>query len=355
MCKVNTIRETIRTTRLYASPSLKSEYGPELWADKRKAAFGRLRLVNDPAAQSVDSFHMELVEMDPASFSDGLLCLSDMLDEMLEYMQSSSRDDDAAEEFAYRLDRMTAERDELAEERDKLVKERDALESELLDIASTYFRYSFLDSSLMSDLAAAHNEIKDLRKIIWKEAPDRRYLADLAQLQDQLRNCRYDRAIAWQKFHSTKKRPHVAKAADFDLLQELFDAHDEIASLRARLADSLPPDLAALAKERDALTVERDALAAERDALAAKLSALESSAAPAASEPAAQTDEEIASRVKTAAEQLPGVAVTVKGGCYVWISGATKPVAGQLKALGCRWSPKRSAWYWSPACKRVSA
>ena len=27
MCKVNTIRETIRTTCLYASPALKSEYG----------------------------------------------------------------------------------------------------------------------------------------------------------------------------------------------------------------------------------------------------------------------------------------------------------------------------------------
>lgn len=248
MCKVNTIRETIRTTRLYASPSLKSEYGPELWADKRKAAFGRLRLVNDPAAQSVDSFHMELVEMDPASFSDGLLCLSDMLDEMLEYMQSSSRDDDAAEEFAYRLDRMTAERDELA--------------AELARVKS----------------AAGHDDGIDYKRL-------------------------YDGAC-----------------------------------------------MALDAAQKESLELQ-----AERNALAAKLSALESSAAPAASEPAAQTDEEIASRVKTAAEQLPGVAVTVKGGCYVWISGATKPVAGQLKALGCRWSPKRSAWYWSPSCKRVSA
>ena len=248
MCKVNTIRETIRTTRLYASPSLKSEYGPELWADKRKAAFGRLRLVNDPAAQSVDSFHMELVEMDPSSFTDGLLCLSDMLDEMLEYMQSSSRDDDAAEEFAYRLDRMTAERDELA--------------------------------------------------------------AELARVK----------AAAGQSDGIDYKRLYDGACMALDAAQK----------------ESLE-------------------LQAERDALSAKLSALKSSAAPAAAEPAAPTDEEIAAHVKTAAEQLPGVAVTVKGGCYVWVSGETKPVAGQLKALGCRWSPKRSAWYWSPSCKRVSA
>lgn len=251
MCKVNTIRETIRTTRLYASPALKSEYGPELWADKRKAAFGRLRLVNDPAALPVDSFHMELVEMDPSSFTDGLLCLSDMLDEMLEYMQSSSRDDDAAEEFAYRLDRMTAERDELAEELARV------------------------------KTAAGHDDGIDYKRL-------------------------YDGAC-----------------------------------------------MALDASQKEA----RD-LQADRDALAAKLAALEASAATvraSSAEPAAPTDEEIAAHVKTAAEQLPGVAVTVKGGCYVWVSGETKPVAGQLKALGCRWSPKRSAWYWSPSCKRVSA
>ena len=244
MCKVNTIRETIRTTRLYASPALKSEYGPELWADKRKAAFGRLRLVNDPAALPVDTFHMELVEMDPSSFTDGLLCLSDMLDEMLEYMQSSSRDDDAAQEFAYRLDRMTAERDELA--------------AELARVQS---------------------------------APS----ADTAALREEIANLKNDRENAW---------------AAADRYRKQYEA------LAVRLTASKPS---------------------------------------AAAEPAAPTDEEIAAHVKTAAEQLPGVAVTVKGGCYVWVSGETKPVAGQLKALGCRWSPKRSAWYWSPACKRVSA
>ena len=245
MCKVNTIRETIRTTRLYASPALKSEYGPELWADKRKAAFGRLRLVNDPAALPVDSFHMELVEMDPSSFTDGLLCLSDMLDEMLEYMQSSSRDDDAAEEFAYRLDRMTAERDELAEE-----------------------------------LARVQSNPS----------------ADVAALREEIANLKNDRENAWAATDRYRK---------------------------------------------------------QYEALAARLTASEPSAT--AEQPAAPTDEEIAAHVKTAAEQLPGVAVTVKGGCYVWVSGETKPVAGQLKALGCRWSPKRSAWYWSPSCKRVSA
>ena len=126
----DTIRETIRTTRVYASPSLKSEYGPELWADKRKQAFGRLRLVNDSTAIPVDTFHAELCEMDPASFDDGLICLSDMLDEMIDYMTRTAKDDSDAAEFSYRLDRMTAERDALRKEVEELRRDKEIFQSE---------------------------------------------------------------------------------------------------------------------------------------------------------------------------------------------------------------------------------
>ena len=126
----DTIRETIRTTRVYASPSLKSEYGPELWADKRKQAFGRLRLVNDSSAMPIDSFHAELCEMDPASFDDGLFTLSDMLDEMIDYMTRTAKDDSDAAEFSYRLDRMTAERDALRKEVEELRRDKEIFQSE---------------------------------------------------------------------------------------------------------------------------------------------------------------------------------------------------------------------------------
>lgn len=126
----DTIRETIRTTRVYASPSLKSEYGPELWADKRKQAFGRLRLVNDSTALPLDTFHAELCEMDPASFDDGLICLSDMLDEMIDYMTRTAKDDSDAAEFSYRLDRMTAERDALRKEVEELRRDKEIFQSE---------------------------------------------------------------------------------------------------------------------------------------------------------------------------------------------------------------------------------
>ena len=42
--------------------------------------------------------------------------------------------------------------------------------------------------------------------------------------------------------------------------------------------------------------------------------------------------------------------VTVEeSGSWLWISGDTRPHKEELKALGCRWSKKRSAWYWKPA------
>lgn len=35
-------------------------------------------------------------------------------------------------------------------------------------------------------------------------------------------------------------------------------------------------------------------------------------------------------------------------GNWIWITGDTKPVKEQLKALGCCWHAKRVAWYWRP-------
>lgn len=37
-----------------------------------------------------------------------------------------------------------------------------------------------------------------------------------------------------------------------------------------------------------------------------------------------------------------------RAGCCIWVSGNTKPHRDILKALGFRWAPKKSAWYWKP-------
>lgn len=36
-------------------------------------------------------------------------------------------------------------------------------------------------------------------------------------------------------------------------------------------------------------------------------------------------------------------------GEWLWISGDTKPVKDQLKAVGCKWATKKKLWYWKPA------
>jgi hypothetical protein len=36
-------------------------------------------------------------------------------------------------------------------------------------------------------------------------------------------------------------------------------------------------------------------------------------------------------------------------GRWVWITGNTREHAAQLKAIGCRWAPKKGAWYWHAA------
>lgn len=33
-------------------------------------------------------------------------------------------------------------------------------------------------------------------------------------------------------------------------------------------------------------------------------------------------------------------------GLWLWITGETRAAKDELKALGCRWAPKKGAWYW---------
>ena len=35
-------------------------------------------------------------------------------------------------------------------------------------------------------------------------------------------------------------------------------------------------------------------------------------------------------------------------GAWIWISGNTKPVKEDIKAMGCRWAPKKKLWYYRP-------
>ena len=292
----DTIRETIRTTRVYASPSLKSEYGPELWADKRKQAFGRVRLVNDSSALPLDTFHAELCEMDPASFDDGLICLSDMLDEMIDYMTRSAKDDSDAAEFAYRLDRMTAERDALRKEVEELRNTVELLHIKDLSTAQN-------NIELSSELAAAHNELNDLRKAIWKGA-DEAQKADLQQLRDQIINLRRDRENAWKASGATVN--------DINLFGRSIPWHDSQPS--------------------GEFTSDRKEVETP-------------SAAPEASKPTA--DKFTAIRNQFAS--VPGVKIEVHGeqssDPILWIFGTTKAMREQLVAAGLRWAPKKSGWY----------
>ena len=46
--------------------------------------------------------------------------------------------------------------------------------------------------------------------------------------------------------------------------------------------------------------------------------------------------------------KLPGVSAELCG-CWVWVSGETKPVKDDLKAAGFRFCGKKAMWYWHPA------
>lgn len=46
--------------------------------------------------------------------------------------------------------------------------------------------------------------------------------------------------------------------------------------------------------------------------------------------------------------RMQGVTVELCGR-WLWISGNTRPVKDDLKAIGCRWAAKKKLWYWHPA------
>lgn len=43
--------------------------------------------------------------------------------------------------------------------------------------------------------------------------------------------------------------------------------------------------------------------------------------------------------------RIPGLTVELCG-CWLWISGDTRPNREALKAAGCRWSSSKAMWYW---------
>lgn len=71
---------------------------------------------------------------------------------------------------------------------------------------------------------------------------------------------------------------------------------------------------------------------------------------------AAPADSRDASTTETAAEFVRIVDLLLRlhlsvelCGRWLWITGDTRPVKDDLKAAGCRWSAKKSAWYWHPS------
>ena len=66
------------------------------------------------------------------------------------------------------------------------------------------------------------------------------------------------------------------------------------------------------------------------------------------SEGSARYQTELNEKLREKLEQLlavPGVEVEICG-LWFWLSGNTKPVKDQLKALGCRWAPKKKQWFY---------
>lgn len=57
-----------------------------------------------------------------------------------------------------------------------------------------------------------------------------------------------------------------------------------------------------------------------------------------------EMDEEIARKAMEIVKLSDALKVEVCG-VWIWITGETKEYRDQLKALACRWSPKKLAWY----------
>ena len=82
---VKEIRKSIRETRLYLSDDQKRDFQnfPEYKRDHRE-----FRLVNDPAALSVDRFYSELAENYPGYFDPDKVSARDMLDEISDWLEA---------------------------------------------------------------------------------------------------------------------------------------------------------------------------------------------------------------------------------------------------------------------------
>lgn len=82
---VKEIRKSIRETRLYLSDDQKRDFQnfPEYKRDHRE-----FKLVNDPAALSVDRFYSELAENYPGYFDPAKVTARDMLDEISDWLEA---------------------------------------------------------------------------------------------------------------------------------------------------------------------------------------------------------------------------------------------------------------------------
>ena len=56
-------------------------------------------------------------------------------------------------------------------------------------------------------------------------------------------------------------------------------------------------------------------------------------------------DEEAAAKVAELLKIKAEIKIELCG-LWLWITGETRAAKDELKALGCRWAPKKGAWYW---------
>lgn len=129
-----------------------------------------------------------------------------------------------------------------------------------------------------------------------------------------------------------------------------FDETDtgaKIERLEAEKREALS-QLTIATQNRDYYKEQLEKIMEERDTYAAQLADIAKAAAEDRAEEAKPAEEKPA--LNTAGlEKLDGVTVIIKGAAtnkpVAWISGDTKKHADALKAAGCKWSVKKSAWY----------
>jgi len=58
-----------------------------------------------------------------------------------------------------------------------------------------------------------------------------------------------------------------------------------------------------------------------------------------------EMDAEVAAKVAELLKVQAEIRIELCG-LWLWITGETRAAKDQLKALGCRWAPKKGCWYW---------